>query len=103
MSGPRGVRGWLLRAPVGLREGSENTLLAPSGDFEIGEARLGKSLAGFDALQHPGWAYHGPSASWFLHSIHGIRDIYGIAEGTKKRGSMRVRVSCKLTIRHRQT
>lgn len=54
VSGSRGVGGWLLRAPVGLREGSENSLLAPSGDFEIGEPRLGKSLAGLDAFQHPG-------------------------------------------------
>jgi hypothetical protein len=29
-------------------------------------------------------AYHGRSASWFLHSVHATRDMDGIAEGDKE-------------------
>ncbi len=84
-----GVGGWLLRAPVGLREGSENTLLAPSGDFEVDEARLGKPLASLDALQHPGLGRRGRSVSQLvLHSIRNDpRDTRGCRTGrTKRRG-----------------
>ena len=65
MSAAGDVRGWLpLRVPVvGLREGSENTLLAPSGNFEVGEPRLGKPLASLDAFQHPGLKANGQLVS----------------------------------------
>ncbi len=79
------VGGWPLRAPVGLREGSENTLLAPSGDFKIGEARLGKPLACLHALQHPG--RRGRSVSQLvLHSIRNDpRHTRGCRTGRTKR------------------
>ncbi len=87
MSARRAIGGWLLRAPGGLREGSENSLLAAGGDFEIGEARLGKSPASLDALQYPG-SVHIPcqSASWSCTVSISTRGMHGIADGVKRRG-----------------